>query len=71
MAVRSRIPNIKVDDQKTELALRAIKRQIDNPVMNSDIEFINPLEGVILRDELGGRWRITVDSTGTLITTSI
>lgn len=71
MANRSRISNIKVDDQRTEQILREIKRQLDNFFAVEDIEFLDSANGVILRDELGNRWRITINSLGNLIQTQL
>lgn len=36
-----------------------------------DIEITDPTKGVILRSPNNTRWRITVDNTGALITTSL
>jgi len=69
--IRSRIPNIKVDDQKVEVILRAILKELENPIYRGDIEFMDSSRGVILLDELGGRWRVTIDSTGTLVQTQL
>lgn len=67
----TRIPNIKVDDQKVELILRAIKAQLDRFQTYEDIEVLVSGKGVILVDELGGRWRVTINSLGNLVQTPI
>lgn len=71
MASRSRIPNIKVDDPRIEQVLRAIKSLLDNYSSVNDIEVSSSTSGIILKDEEGNRWRITIDSSGTLIQTRL
>ncbi len=39
--------------------------------LSGDMEVTNTLKGVILKSPDGARWRITVDNSGNLITTSI
>lgn len=71
MASRSRIPNVKVDDLKVEQILRAIKSLLDNYSSVNDIEVLSSTSGIILRDEEGNRWRVTIDSSGTLVQTQL
>ena len=65
--MKTNIPNIKVDDQRVEQILRAIVRYLDNFSTSNDIEITENGKGLILKDELGIRWRVMIDSTGSLV----
>ena len=45
MAINSRIPNIKVDDQKTEQILRAMKIEIESSPVASDLVYSSLWDG--------------------------
>lgn len=71
MANRSRISNIKVDDQKTEQILREIKKQLDSTKRTIDLEFTTTSLGPILISPDGSRWKLSVSDAGALVVTAL
>ena len=71
MANQSRIPSVKVSDQRTEQILRAIKAQLDSTKRTINLEFTDTSLGVILLSPDGSRWQLSVDNSGTLVVTAL
>lgn len=71
MANQSRIPNIKLDDQRAEQVVRAIKSQLDSTKRTIDLEFTTTSLGPILISPDGSRWKLSVSDLGALVITAL
>lgn len=53
--------------------LKSIRKFLNYPILESDIVFTNSAKGIILKDTQATPhyWRVTIDNTGTLVTTDL
>jgi len=53
--------------------LKSIRKFLNYPILESDIVFTNSSKGIILKDTQATPhyWRVTIDNTGTLVTTDL
>jgi hypothetical protein len=60
-----------VDGQSALLLSASLGVLVSGALTASSLEVSGSSNGLILTDELGGRWRITINSSGNLIQTSL